>query len=84
MNKTEFIQELQNKTNYTEEQCILINDVLESHFIFRKKNQPKIVAAIAERLLVDEKEAEEIYKLCMNIISAETKSALKHPFGRRK
>lgn len=84
MNKTEFIQEIQTKTGYTKEQCILINDVLESHFVFRKKNKPLIVVDIAERLSVDETEADSIYELCMSIIRTEKKNALKHPFGSRK
>lgn len=84
MDKTEFIKELQNRTAYTEVQCIVINSVLEDHFVFRKKNKPAIVADIAAKLSVDETEAESIYELCMSIIRAEKKDALRHPFGERK
>lgn len=84
MNKSEFIERLQQDTGLTHEQCILVNDVLESHFIFRKKNKPKIVADIAEKLSVDEAEADRVYELSMNAISTEKKAALKHPFGFRK
>ena len=84
MNKSGFIEKLQQETNYSEEQCILINDVLESHFIFRKKNKPKVVADLVEKLAVDEAEADRVYELCMTIIRAEKKAALKHPFGSLK
>lgn len=84
MNKSGFIKELQNKTAYTEAQCTVINSVLEDHFVFRKKNKPKIVADIAEKLAVDETEADSIFELCMSIIRAEKKDALRHPFGSRK
>lgn len=84
MNKSEFIKELQEKTDYTEEQCIVINSVMENHFIFRKKNKLSIVADIADKLSIDETEADAIFELCMGIIRAEKKNALKHPFGSRK
>ena len=84
MNKSGFIEKLQQETNYTQEQCILINDVLESHFIFRKKNKPKAVADLVEKLAVEEEEADRVYELCLSIIRAEKKATLKHPFGSRK
>ena len=84
MDKSGFIEKLQQETEYTQEQCILINDVLESHFIFRKKNKPKVVADLVEKLAVEESEADRVYELCMGIIKTEKKSALKHPLGARK
>ena len=84
MNKAGFIEKLQHETQYSQEQCILINDVLESHFIFRKKNKIKVVAELMEKLAVEEEEADRVYELCMSIIRAEKKAALKHPFGSRK
>lgn len=84
MNKSDFIKELQNKTEYTAEQCTLINDVLENHFIFRKKNKPAVVADLAEKLSVDIAEADNIYEICMGIIRAEKKRVLKRPLGSHK
>lgn len=84
MNKSDFIKELQSQTEYTSEQCAVINDVLEDHFIFRKKNKPAIVADLAEKLSVDDAEADKIYELCMSIINAEKKRVLKHPLGSNK
>lgn len=84
MNKSEFIKELESQTQLSAEQCVIVNDVLENHFIFRKKNNPSIVADIANKLSIDETEADAIFELCMGIIRAEKKNALKHPFGSRK
>lgn len=81
MNKTEFIKELEIKTNYSPEQCTVINDVLENHFILRKKNKPKVVAELSERLAVGNAEAEKIYGQVMEIINAQIKTAKRRPFG---
>ncbi len=84
MNKSGFIEELYEKSKYTVEECTIINDVLENHFIFRKKNKPVVVTEIAQRLSVEEVEADNIYELCMSIIHAEKKRVLRHPFGSNK
>lgn len=84
MNKSEFVKALQSKTQYTAEQCAAVNDVLENHFIFRKKNKPQVIAELCERLAVDEVRADEIYGQAMEIINSEIKSAKRHPFGQRK
>lgn len=83
MNKSEFIKELQSKADYSEEQCNIINSVLENHFIFRKKNKPKVVAELSERLGVDETEADNIFELSMSIIKAEIKHATRHSIGSK-
>ena len=84
MNKSGFIKELQNRTGYTAEQCTVINEVMESHFIFRKKNKPAITADLTEKLSIGQAEAERIYELSMAIIRSAKKDALKRPFGERK
>lgn len=84
MNKSDFIKELEDRTEYTAEQCVIINDVLENHFIFRKKNKPAVVADIAEKLSIGSDEADSVYELCMSIIRSEKKRVLRHPFGSHK
>lgn len=84
MNKSDFIKELQSQTDYTAEQCAVINGVLENHFVFRKKNKPKVIAELSERLAVDETEAAGVYEQAMQIIHAEIKNAKRHPLGERK
>ncbi len=84
MNKTDFIKELERQTKLSAEQCAAVNDVLENNFIFRKKNNPKIVAELSERLDIDEAEADGIFELSMSIIKSESKHALRHPLGSKR
>lgn len=83
MNKSDFINELQSKSQLSVEQCATVNDVLENHFVFRKKNRPKIVAELSERLGVDEAEADNIYELAMGIIKVGIKHAVRRPIGSK-
>lgn len=80
MNKTEFINELSKETGCTIEECVIINDVLESCFIVSKKSKTKIVDGIMSRLSFDEAKADEIYNTSMHIIASNVKDKLKHPF----
>ena len=84
MNKSDFIKALESTTGYNLQQCTAINDVLENHFVFRKKNKAKVVAELSERLSVDEATADRIYEHAMAIIRSEIKAAKRHPFGERK
>ena len=84
MNKSDFIKALESTTEYSFDQCAVINDVLENHFVFRKKNKSKVVAELSERLAVDEATADRIYEQAMAILHAEIKAAKRHPFGERK
>lgn len=83
MNKSEFIKELESKAGLSAEQCATVNDVLENNFIFRKKNKPKIVTELSERLGVNEEESDKIFEQAMSIIKSETKHALRRPFGSK-
>lgn len=80
MNKTEFICELSKATTCTQEECAIINDVLESHFILSKKKKAEIIADLMNRLDCDENKADEIYNASMQIITGNVKDKLKHPF----
>lgn len=80
MNKKEFIKELQTKTNYDEKKCILINNIIEEHFLIGKKNKEKIVNDIKEKLNISSNEADDIYNISIEIITKELKEAIKHPF----
>lgn len=80
MNKTEFINELSKITGCTQEECVIINEVLESQFFISKKNKDKIIADLISRLSFDENKADEIYNASMQIITNNVKDKLKHPF----
>ena len=43
MNKSEFIKRLKKETNYSEDRCVLVNDILENNFIIGRKNKQKII-----------------------------------------
>lgn len=80
MNKKEIIKKLGEVTNLSEEKCIIINDILEEHFIIGKNNKEKIISDISEKLETTREESENIYELAMSIIGSGIKDKLKHPF----
>ena len=80
MNKTMFLKELQEKTNLSEKDTLVVSSILDDYFVFGKKNKEKIVNAIKEKLNIDNCQADEIYNIAMNIISSNIKDKLKHPF----
>lgn len=80
MNKKKYIEVLKEKTKLSEDKCIIINDILESHFIVGRKNKQKIIDDLKEKLNIDEINAEEIYNVCMEIILSSVKEKLKSPF----
>lgn len=80
MNKKEVIKKLGEVTNLSEEKCIIINDILEEHFIIGKNNKEKIISDISEKLETIREESENIYELAMSIIGSGIKDKLKHPF----
>ncbi len=80
LNKTEFIKELENKLYYSEEKCIMINEVLENNFFLSQKNKDKIIKELIIKLNCDEFEATKIYDIAVKIIQDEIKYKLNHPF----
>ena len=57
MNKTKFINKLKNETEYTEDTCILINNILEKNCIIGRRNKQKIInELISENFTEDESE----------------------------
>ncbi len=80
MNKTEFIKELSKQTGYDEEKCTLINNVIENHFIFGKRNKDKIIQDLQVNSNLSEDNAENVYDIAIKIITSEIKNKLKHPF----
>lgn len=80
MNKTYFIKQLQEKTNLSEKDTIVVSDILDDYFVFGKNNKEKIVNAIKEKLDLTDERSDEIYNIAMSIISSNIKEKLKHPF----
>lgn len=80
MNKNKFIKELSKQTGYDEEKCILINDIIENHFIVGRKNKEKIIKDLQVKANFSEDDSENIYDIAIKIITGEMKNKLKHPF----
>ena len=84
MNKKNFIEKLQKETGFSEDCCIEVNDVLESHFLIGKNNKEKIINDFIIKLRLNEEEAESLYNKCVSILGEEMKNKLKHPFKKKK
>ena len=82
MNKTKFIQTLQEKLNTDENTAVIINNIIENNNIFGKKNKDKIINEIMDALKIDLEKAESIYEKVMDIITSAIKNKIKHPFRK--
>ena len=80
MNKKEFIDEIKEKLNFEDEQCIKINNIIEDTFLIGKKNKEKMIKRFIEELNVSDNQANEIYNTAMEIICSGINNKLKHPF----
>lgn len=80
MNKEGFINTLSSRINYSKEDSILINDILENHFFISKKNKDVIIEELCKTLEISNEEASHIYDTAKDILNEEIKYKLKHPF----
>ena len=76
INKKRFISELQDNTNLSYDECLIVNDILENNFIFNKKKKDKVINELILKLNISNDRANEIYDVIMQFIS----SKIKHPF----
>lgn len=68
MNKQDYIKLLVEKTNRSEDECILLNKIIENHFIVGKTNKEKIINDIIQNLNLEYNEADELYNTCIENI----------------
>ena len=80
INKKSFINELQDNTNLSYEECLIVNDILENNFIFNKKKKDKVINELILKLNISNDRANEIYNEIMQFISSKIKEKIKHPF----
>ena len=80
MNKKEFIKKLSEITKYDENKCILINNIIDNHFIIGKNNKEKIIIDLMNNLSLTKEEANKLYNIIIEILFNEVKEKLKHPF----
>lgn len=80
INKKSFINQLQDNTNLSYEECLIVNDILENNFIFNKKKKDKVINELILKLNISNDRANEIYNEIMQFISSKIKEKIKHPF----
>lgn len=84
MNKSKFVSELSRETGYSEEKCLLINDILENYFIFSKNSREKVIQDLREKVGLNEDDSKNIYDISIRIIKEEIKNKIKHPFKSKR
>ncbi len=67
-NKEYVLNKLKENTSYNAEECLIIKDVLDNHFIIGHNNKEKIINDFALKLNISAKEANELYNICAEII----------------
>ena len=80
INKKSFINQLQDNTNLSYDECLIVNDILENNFIFNKKKKDKVINELILKLNISNDRANEIYDVIMQFISSKIKEKIKHPF----
>ncbi|MGN1297790.1 MAG: hypothetical protein ACI4VH_05135 [Clostridia bacterium] len=84
MNKEKVIKELEKVTGLDNGKCVIVNSILENHFIIGKKNKEKMILDMEEQLKITKEDAERIYESAMSILANGIKDKLKHPFGTQE
>lgn len=80
MNKDKFVKELMNKTNYSEEQCEEINEIVENNLFTLKNKKSKIINDFINMgFSIDE--SNNLYNTCISILESSLKNKLKNPFS---
>ena len=80
MNKDKFVKELMNKTNYSEEQCEEINEIVENNLFTLKNKKSKIINDFINMgFSIDE--SNNLYNTCIYILESSLKNKLKNPFS---
>lgn len=61
-------EKLKEVTKRSDEECNIINDILNNHFIIGHNNKKKIIGDFIEKLNISESDADELYNTCSEII----------------
>lgn len=61
-------EKLKKITNRSEEECTIIDEILNSHFLVGKNNKVKIITDFKEKLNLTDEEADNLYNQCSEII----------------
>jgi len=79
-NKKALLVELKERLNVSENDCVIINNIIEETSLFGKKNKAKMINGFMNELGVSEERADEIYNTFMDIFKRRIKWKLCHPF----
>lgn len=79
-NKRALLVELKERLNVSENDCVIINNIVEETSLFGKKNKTKMINGFIEQLNVSEERADEIYNTFMDIFKRRIKWKIRHPF----
>ncbi|MBO5376590.1 MAG: hypothetical protein J6A52_07065 [Bacilli bacterium] len=80
VNKKEFAKSIKEQTNYNDEKCMMIVNIIEDNFLLLTNNKDKIISELIEKLSVSFEEANNIYNISITIIKSEIKRKILHPF----
>ena len=80
MNNAEFIKELSQKTNISEEESVKIIEIIEENFLVGNKNKDNITELIMSELNIDGQKADEIYDVIGDILAGGIKDKIKNIF----
>ena len=83
-NKRAVLVDLKERLNCSEEDCIIINSIVEETSLFGKKNKAKMINGFMNHLDVSYERADEIYNVFMSIIKQRLKLRIFHPFKSNK
>lgn len=61
-------EKLKKLTNRSDEEILIIDEILNNHFIIRKNNKEKIIIDLKEKLKITDDEADNLYNQCSEII----------------
>lgn len=79
-NKTALLVELKERLNISENDCVIINNIVEETSLFGRKNKTKMINGFMDKLNVSEERANEIYNTFMDIFKRRVKWKICHPF----
>ena len=83
-NKKALLVDLKERLGCSEEECLIINEIVEETSLFGRKNKAKMIDGFMSQLNVTEERAEEIYNTFMDIFKSRVKHKIFHPFKSYK
>ncbi len=83
MNKTEFLKQIKEKANLSDEQVAKVGEILDSNFTAGQNNHEKIVESLQKNLNMSPETAEKVYNVAAEILTGEIFKKIKNPFEQQ-